>query len=72
MSAVVLPLPAAAVPQASNSTMRATLSDEPVTTSLIFVVVMLVNVSFFHTRLLPLIEPPGTVAQALPVQYCTS
>ena len=30
------------------------------------------NTNFRHTLLLPLTEPPGTVTQPEPSQYCTS
>ena len=34
-------------------------------------VLMGAKVNWRHTRLLPVTTPPGTSAQALPVQYCT-
>jgi hypothetical protein len=38
----------------------------------IFVVVTGVNVTLRHTSVFPVTLPPGTVAHAVPVQYCTS
>ena len=59
------------VANASTSTMRVMPSVAALATTRIFVVVRAEKVIFFQTRLLPVMTPPGTVAQALPVQYCT-
>ena len=57
---------------ASTSAIRATPSTAAFTIILIFEVVTAENLIGFHTRLLLRIDPPGTVANALPFQYCTS
>src|SRR5574341_1247268 len=53
---------------ASTSTMRATPSGDPLTTTLIFEVVMDAKAIFRHARLLPVIEAPGIVNQLTPSQ----
>ena len=47
-------------------------STAALTITLIFCVVTAGKVIFRQSKLLPVIDPPGTVAQALPVQYWTS
>src|SRR6266513_1779196 len=60
----------AAEPQASSSLMRDQ-PGAPVMSTRMRSVVRAGKVIRRHTRLLPAMLPPGTVAQAMTVQYCT-
>src|SRR5688572_32637482 len=59
-------------PHASTSTRRLYTTSEVLTCTRIFVVCRGAKVIRFHTLLFPATLPPGTVAHAVPVQYCTS
>jgi hypothetical protein len=58
--------------QASSSTILLYPSCAELITTLIFEVLMGVKASFFKTRLLPDIFPPGTFTHPVPFQYWTS
>src|SRR6516225_6490093 len=65
-------LPDAAMPYASSSITRLKFARPPATRTRTFDVVIGTNPTSRHTRLLFVIAPPGTSAQPVPVQYCTS
>src|SRR5262249_18730549 len=65
-------LPDAAMPHASSSITRLKFARPPATSTRTFDVVIGTKPTCRHTRLLFVIAPPGTSAQPVPVQYCTS
>ena len=62
----------ALVPNTSSSVIRLQVFSAPCTRIRTRSVARGENVTLRHTRVLPLIDPPGTVCHAEPVQYCTS